>query len=59
LDVEADIPAVTVPANRGEQHLRAGGLDHLAGVGVNVVDWAEQSPQPAGVVMHPDGPDGR
>jgi hypothetical protein len=48
-----------VPANRGEQDLGARREDHLAGVGVNVVDWADQPPQPAGIFMHPNRADPR
>jgi hypothetical protein len=59
LDVEADIPTGAVSADRGEQHLGARRHHRLPGVGVEVPDRAEQPPQHAGVVVHPDHADGR
>jgi hypothetical protein len=57
-DVEADIPTASVPADGGEQD-RGDWSDHLlARLGVDVFDRSQQPSQPAGVVMHPDRPDG-
>jgi hypothetical protein len=54
LDVEADIPAGAVPADRGEQDLGPRRHHRLPGGGIEVGDRAEQPPQPAGIVLHAD-----
>jgi hypothetical protein len=58
LDVEAHIPAGTVTADGGEQHLGPRRRFRLPSVGVVLCGGTEQPPQPTGVVVHPDCPDG-
>jgi len=48
-----------VAADGGEQDLALRREDLLPGVGVEARDWAEQPPQPAGVVVHPNRADRR
>jgi hypothetical protein len=59
VDVEAHIPAVPVPATRGEQDPGAWYGYRLSGVGVELLEGAEQPPQPAGVVVHADHAEAR
>jgi len=59
LDVEADIPAGAVPADRGEQDLGTWRHHRLPGTWGELGDRAEQPPQPAGVVVDANDADGR
>jgi hypothetical protein len=57
-DVEAHIPTASVPADGGE-HDPGQWRDHtLARLGADVIGGPQQPSQSAGVVMHPDPPEG-
>jgi hypothetical protein len=51
LDVEADVPAVPMPGDSGEQQLGAGCDDPSLGLGIQVLDGTEQPSQRAGVIV--------
>src|SRR5215211_2421013 len=59
VDVEAHMPAASAPANGGEQDLGVRCADRLSSVGVIALNEAQEPPQPAGVVVHPDRADSR
>jgi hypothetical protein len=57
--VEADIPARAVSIDGSGQDLGTRRDDQLPGVWIDVLDRAQQSPQPAGLVMDAYHADGR
>jgi hypothetical protein len=58
-NIEADEPAVTVPSNRCEKDPGARRQSRPLYRGLRLLDRAEKSPQPPGVVVHPDLADDR
>jgi hypothetical protein len=58
-DVEADLPADAMPADRGEQDPCPWRDGWLAAVRVDLTDGAKQSQQTATVIVHSDRADGR
>jgi hypothetical protein len=59
VDVEADIPAGAVPADRGEQDLGTRRHHRLSSIRIEVGDRAEQPSQPTGLVVDSNSADGR
>jgi hypothetical protein len=58
-DIEADEPAVTLPSNRCEKDPGARAQSWPLYRGLRLLDRAKKSPQPPGVVVHPDLADDR
>src|SRR5829696_906881 len=58
-DVEADIPAGTVPSDGGEENLGSWSDPLLPSGWVDLGPGPEKLTKPSGVVMHPDPTDGR
>jgi hypothetical protein len=57
-DIEAHMPTASMPADRGEQDPGQWRDNTLARLRADVFGGSQQPSQPAGVVMHPDRPEG-
>jgi hypothetical protein len=54
LDAEAGVPAGTAPSDGGKQDLGCRRDSLLSSDRINLQSRAEESPEPSGIVMHPD-----
>jgi hypothetical protein len=59
LNVETDVPAVTVPGDGGEQDPCSRRTELSTGADLAGLDRAQQPSQPSSIVVHPDLADGR